>query len=138
MAQLVVKTHLEPLVERHFHSDAFGYRPGKSALDAVATARERCGRSDGVIDQDIKGFLDNLDHARVLKTVRHHVTARWVRLDIERGLKAPVQTQDGSREGRTKGSPQGSVGSPVVANLFRHSAFDLGRSRTDPDRGFER
>jgi RNA-directed DNA polymerase len=81
-------------------------------LDAVATARERSWRSDWVIDLDIKGFFDNLDHDLVMKTVRHHVKAPWVLLYIERWLKAPVQKQNGSREGRTKGSPQGSVVTP--------------------------
>jgi len=117
---MVVKMHLEPQVEPHFHPDSYGYRPGRSALDAVATARERCWRSDWVIDLDIKGFFDNLDHELVMKTVRHHAKAPWVLLYIERWLKAPVQKQDGSREERTKGSPQGSVVSPLLANLFMH------------------
>jgi RNA-directed DNA polymerase len=107
-------------------------------LDAVATARERCWRSDWVIDLDIKGFFDNLDHELVMKTVRHHVSAPWVLLYIERWLKAPVQKQDGSREERTKGSPQGSVVSPLLANLFMHYAFDLWMNRTYPDIRFER
>src|SRR5262249_19683310 len=100
VAQMVVKMHLEPLVEPHFHPDSYGYRPGKSALDAVATARQRCWRYDWVIDLDIKGFFDNLDWDLVLKAVRHHVQAPWVLLYIERWLKAPVQKQDGSREER--------------------------------------
>src|SRR3982751_6658698 len=118
VAQMVVKMHLEPLVEPHFHPDSYGYRPGRSALDAVAAAREQCWRSDYVIDLDIKGFFDNLDHELVMKTVRHHVEAPWVLLYIERWLKAPVQKQDGSQEERMKGSPQGSVVSPLLANLF--------------------
>jgi RNA-directed DNA polymerase len=109
VAQMVVKMHLEPLVEPHFHPDSYGYRPGKSALDAVATARQRCWRYDWVIDLDIKGFFDNLDWELVLKAVRHHDQAPWVLLYIERWLKAPVQKQDGSQEVRTKGSPQGGV-----------------------------
>jgi RNA-directed DNA polymerase len=112
VAQMVVKMHLEPLVEPQFHPDSYGYRPRKSALDAVATARERCWRSDWVIDLDIKGFFDNLDHELVMKTVRHHTKTPWILLYIERWLKAPVQKQDGSREERTKGSPQGSVITP--------------------------
>ena len=74
VAQMVVKMHLEPLVEPHFHPDSYGYRPGKSALDAVATARQRCWRQDWVIDLDIKGFFDNLDWNLVLKAVQHHFT----------------------------------------------------------------
>ena len=135
---MVVKMHLEPLVEPHFHPDSYGYRPGRSALDAVATARERCWRSDWVIDLDIKGFFDNLDHELVMKAVRHHAEAPWVLLYIERWLRAPVQRQDGSREERTKGSPQGSVVSPLLANLFMHYAFDLWMTRTYPDIRFER
>src|SRR6478609_4904620 len=88
VAQMVVKRHLEPLVEPHFHADSYGYRPGKSALDAVATARQRCWRSDWVIDLDIKGFFDNLDHDLVMKAVRHHDKTPWVLLYIERWLKA--------------------------------------------------
>ena len=135
---MVVKMHLEPLVEPIFHHDSYGYRPGKSALDAVATARQRCWRYDWVIDLDIKGFFDNLDHELVMKTVRHHAEAPWVLLYIERWLRAPVQRQDGSQEERTKGSPQGSVVSPLLANLFMHYAFDLWMRRTYPDIQFER
>jgi RNA-directed DNA polymerase len=80
VAQMVVKRHLEPLVEPCFHADSYGYRPGKSALDAVATARQRCWRSDWVIDLDIKGFFDNLDWELVLKAVRHHDKTPWVLL----------------------------------------------------------
>jgi RNA-directed DNA polymerase len=138
VAQMVVKMHLEPLVEPHFHPDSYGYRPGKSALDAVATTRQRCWRWDWVIDLDIKGFFDNLDHDLVLKAVRHHVQTPWVLLYVERWLKAPVQKQDGSREERTKGSPQGAVISPLLANLFMHYAFDVWMRKTYPDVPFER
>jgi group II intron reverse transcriptase/maturase len=138
VAQMVVKMHREPLVEPHFHPDSYGYRPGRSALDAVATARQRCGRSNWVIDLDIKGFFDNLEHELIMKAVRHHEKTPWVLRYIERWLTAPVQKQDGSQESRTKGSPQGSVVSPLWANLFMHYAFDHGMSRTDPDIQFER
>jgi RNA-directed DNA polymerase len=138
VAQMVVKMHLEPVVEPHFHGDSYGYRPGKSALDAVATARKRCWRSDWVIDLDIKGFFDNLDHDLVMKAVRHHDKTPWVLLYIERWLKAPVQRQDGSLEKRTKGSPQGAVVSPLLANLFLHHAFDEWMRRNHPSMPFER
>ena len=138
VAQMVVKMHLEPLVEPHFHPDSYGYRPGKSALDAVATARQRCWRYGWVIDLDIRGFFDNLDWELVLKAVRHHVQAPWILLYIERWLKAPAQKQDGSQEARTKGSPQGAVISPLLANLFLHYAFDAWMQRTYPDIPFER
>lgn len=138
VAQMVVKMHLEPIVEPCFHDDSYGYRPGKSALDAVATARQRCWRSDWVIDLDIKGFFDNLDHNLVMKAVRHHDKTPWVLLYIERWLKAPVQRQDGSQQERTKGSPQGAVVSPLLANLFLHHAFDTWMRRNYPDVQFER
>lgn len=138
VAQMVVKMHLEPIVEPCFHDDSYGYRPGTSALDAVATARQRCWRSDWVIDLDIKGFFDNLDWELVLKAVRHHDKTPWVLLYIERWLKAPVQRQDGSLQERTKGSPQGAVVSPLLANLFLHHAFDTWMRRTYPDIQFER
>src|SRR5215207_8344900 len=138
VAQMVVKMHLEPLVEPHFHPDSYGYRPGKSAPDAVATARERCWRSDWVIDLDIKGFFDNLDWDLVLKAVQHHDKSPWVLLYIERWLKAPVQRQDGSLVTRTKGSPQGAVVSPLLANLFLHYAFDCWMQRNYPGIPFER
>lgn len=138
VAQMVVKMHLEPLVEPCFHRDSYGYRPAKSALDAVATARQRCWRSDWVIDLDIKGFFDNLDHALVMKTVRHHDKTPWVLLYIERWLKAPVQRRDGTQQERTKGSPQGAVVSPLLANLFLHHAFDTWMQRSHPDIQFER
>src|SRR5262249_9876404 len=91
-----------------------------------------------VIDLDIKGFFDNLDHELVMKTVRHNAEAPWFLLYIERWLRAPVQRQDGSQEERTKGSPQGSVVSPLLGNLFMHTAFDLGMTRNYPDIRFER
>jgi RNA-directed DNA polymerase len=138
VAQMVVKRHLEPLVEPRFHADSYGYRPGKSALDAVATARQRCWRSDWVIDLDIKGFFDNLDWELVLKAVRHHDKTPWVLLYIERWLKAPMQRQDGSLQERTKGSPQGAVVSPLLANLFLHHAFDDWMRRNHPHIQFER
>jgi RNA-directed DNA polymerase len=138
VAQMVVKRHLEPLVEPCFHADSYGYRPGKSALDAVATARQRCWRSDWVLDLDIKGFFDNLDWELVLKAVRHHDKTPWVLLYIERWLKAPVQRQDGSLQERTKGSPQGAVVSPLLANLFLHHAFDDWMRRNYPHIQFER
>ena len=138
VAQMVVKMHLEPLVEPCFHDDSYGYRPGKSALDAVATARQRCWRSDWVIDLDIKGFFDNLDHDLVMKSVRRHDKTPWVLLYIERWLSAPVQRQDGSLQERTKGSPQGAVISPLLANLFLHHAFDNWMRRNHPSIPFER
>jgi RNA-directed DNA polymerase len=106
IAQTVVKMVLEPIVEPHFHEDSYGYRPGKSAHDAVGTARKRCWRANWVIDLDIKGFFDNLDHDLVLKAVVHHTDNPWVQLYISRWLRAPVEMRDGTRVERTKGTPQ--------------------------------
>ena len=138
VAQMVVKMYFEPLVEPHFHPDSYGYRPGKSALDAVGTARQRCWRQDWGIDLDIKGFFGNLDHELLMRAVRHHTELPWVILYVQRWLTAPVQHPDGRLEERTKGSPQGSVISPVLANLFLHYAFDEWMRRNHPQVRFER
>jgi group II intron reverse transcriptase/maturase len=138
VAQTVVKMVLEPLVEPHFHPDSYGYRPGKSALDAVGTARQRCWDANWVIDLDIKAFFDSLDHALVERAVAHHTDLPWVRLYIARWLRAPVQRPDGTLEPRTQGTPQGGVVSPLLANLFLHYAFDAWMQRTYPRIHFER
>lgn len=138
VAQMVAKTYFEPLVEPHFHPDSYGYRPGKSALDAVGTARQRCWHQDWLIDLDIKGFFDNLNHELLMRAVRHHTDLPWVILYVQRWLTAPVQHADGRLEERTKGSPQGSVISPVLANLFLHYAFDEWMRRNYPHVRFER
>ncbi len=101
VAQMVVKMELEPKVEPLFHPDSYGYRPGKSALDAVGACRRRCWRYDWVVDLDIKGFFDNIDHSLMMHAVRKHTDCPWVLLYIERWLKAPVQTEDGTRSPRT-------------------------------------
>ncbi len=138
IAQTVVKLYLEPQVEPYFHPDSYGYRPGKSALDAVSVTRQRCWRQDWVIDLDIKGFFDNLNHDLVMRAVRHHTDFPWILLYVERWLKAPVQRPDGSLEERTKGSPQGSVISPLLSNLFMHYAFDAWMGRNYPSIQFAR
>lgn len=126
VAQMVVKNRIEPLVEPLFHPDSFGYRPGKSALDAVGWARQRCWSFDWVCDLDIKGFFDNLNHDDLMmKAVRKHAKGRWVVLYIERWLKAPAQGEDGNLTPRDRGTPQGGVISPLLANLYLHYAFDL-------------
>jgi RNA-directed DNA polymerase len=124
VAQMVAKLTLEPFVEPIFHVDSYGYRPGKSAGDAIGKARERCMRLDWVIDLDIKGFFDNLDHDLVMKSVKVHTDLKWIHLYIERWLKAPMQMADGTLKERKTGSPQGGVISPLLANLFMHYAFD--------------
>ncbi len=124
IAQEVVRRHLEPLLEPIFHEDSYGYRPKRSAIDAIRTARRRCWRYDWVLDMDIKGFFDNIDHELLLKAVRHHTDCRWVLLYVERWLKAPVIEEDGTVVARDRGTPQGGVISPVLSNLFLHYAFD--------------
>ena len=125
-------------MEPVFHPDSYGYRPGKSALDAVGVARKRCWEFDWVIDLDIKAFFDSLDHDLVERAVAHHTDVPWVRLYISRWLRAPVQMPDGTLEPRTKGTPQGGVISPLLANLFLHYAFDVWMRRTFPGCPFER
>ena len=138
VAQTVVKMVLEPEVEPKFHPDSYGYRPGRSALDAVATARKRCWAADWAIDLDIRAFFDSIPHDLVERAVAHHTDLPWVRLYIARWLRAPVQRPDGTREERTKGTPQGGVISPLLANLFLHYAFDLWMQREYPSVPFER
>ena len=124
IAQMVAKMYFEPEVEGHFHPDSYGYRPQKSALEAVGVSRQRCWRHDWVLDLDIKGFFDNIDHQLMMLAVRKHTDSKWLPLYIERWLKAPVQLADGTLVERDKGSPQGSVISPLLANLFLHYVFD--------------
>jgi group II intron reverse transcriptase/maturase len=138
IAQTVVAMCLEPQVEPIFHPDSYGYRPGRSALDAVGACRERCWGSDWVIDLDIQGFFDNLDHDLVLKAVAHHTDQRWIILYVQRWLSAPLQREDGSLVARGRGSPQGSAISPLLANLFMHYAFDVWMRREYPGVRFER
>jgi RNA-directed DNA polymerase len=138
IAQMVVKLYLEPEVEGHFHPDSYGYRPGKSALDAVGQARERCWKYDYVIDLDIKGFFDNLAHSLIMRAVKKHTNSEWILLYIERWLKAPVQLESGTLVNRDRGTPQGSVISPLLANLFMHHAFDQWMREHHPYAPFER
>lgn len=138
IAQTVVKRYLEPILEEHFHPDSYGYRPGKSAKDAVGVARQRCWRYDWVLDLDIKGFFDNIDHDLLMRAVRKHTDCKWVLLYIERWLKAPAQLADGILINRDKGTPQGGVVSPLLANLFLHYTFDVWMKKQNPLIPFER
>lgn len=138
IAQAVVKNQLEPELEKHFHSDSYGYRPGKSAVEAVGVARERCWRYDWVVDLDISSFFDSIDHHLLLKALRHHTDSKWILLYVERWLKAPVQLPDGTRQERDEGTPQGGVISPLLANLFLHYAFDRWMQKHYPEVPFER
>src|SRR5512134_2903744 len=138
VAQTVVKMVLEPRVEPLFHPDSYGYRPGRSALDAVGAARERCWTFDWVIDLDIKSFFDTIPHDLIEKAVARHADLAWVNLYVRRWLRAPVAHADGTLTQRTRGTPQGSVVSPLLANLFLHYAFDVWMQRTLPGVRFER
>lgn len=125
IAQTVVKEHFEPMVEPYFLDDSYGYRPGKSALQAVGVTRKRCWRYDWVLEFDIKGLFDNINHELLHKAIRKHTDCRWVILYVDRWLKAPFQGIDGQLTERDKGTPQGGVISPLLANLFLHYAFDM-------------
>lgn len=138
IAQMVAKMQLEPLLEPNFHHDSFGYRPNKSALDAVANCRQRCWKFSWVLDLDIKGFFDNIDHTLLMRAVKKHTDCKWLLLYIERWLKAPVEMLDGQLQQRNKGTPQGGVISPLLANLFLHYALDKWLERNFPTILFER
>jgi RNA-directed DNA polymerase len=130
IAQMVVKLVFEPQVEQIFLPDSYGYRPGKSALDAIGVTRERCRQWNWVIEFDIVGLFDNIPHDLLLKAVQKHTSMKWVLLYIERWLRTPMEYPDGRLEKRTCGTPQGGVISPVLANLFMHYAFDAWMTRT--------
>lgn len=138
VAQEVARRYLEPLVEPWFHEDSYGYRPGRSAIDAIRTARQRCWRYDWVVDIDIKSFFDSIDHGLLLRAVRKHTACPWVLLYIERWLKTPAMLDDGNLVPRDRGTPQGGVISPLLANLFLHYAFDVWLRRGFPGVPFER
>ncbi len=132
VAQMVVKQTIEPEIERCFLPDSYGYRPGKSGLDAIGVTRERCWKYDWVLEFDIKGLFDNIDHSLLQKALKKHVECKWALLYIERWLTAPMQLADGTRLERTRGTPQGGVISPVLSNLFLHYAFDSWMNRAHP------
>lgn len=138
VAQMVAKMYLEPVVEPHFHPNSYGYRPNKSAKEAVAQARQRCWRNDWVVDIDIKGFFDNIDHALMMRAVRKHTQCKWLLLYIERWLKASAIQPDGGPMERKTGTPQGGVASPLLANIFLHHVFDNWMATEYPRIAFER
>ena len=132
IAQTVVKLVLEPILEPVFDENSFGYRPGRSAHDAIAVTRKRCWHYDWVVEFDVRGLFDNISHDLLMKALRHHCDCRWVLLYVERWLKAPVRQRDGRLADRHKGTPQGGVVSPVLSNLFMHYAFDAWVRREMP------
>jgi RNA-directed DNA polymerase len=138
IAQTAVARLLEEQLEPIFHRDSYGYRPGRSAHDALAVTRRRCWKQDWVLDLDIRAFFDSVPHDLLLKAVAHHTDLRWVLLYIERWLKAPMQMPDGTLVNRDVGTPQGSPISPLLANLYLHYAFDRWMDREFPGCPFER
>jgi len=133
-AAMLLEEKLEPL----FHPDSYGYRPGRSAHEALAVTRKRCWKQDWIVDLDIRAFFDSVPHDLLLKAVAHHTDERWVLLYIARWLTAPMQMPDGTVIAREKGTPQGSPISPLLANLFMHYAFDMWMVREYPGCPFER
>jgi len=133
IAQMVAKLYFEPQVEPIFHENSYGYRPNRSAHDALAITRKRCWRYDWVLEFDIRGLFDNIPGDLLLKAVNHHAKERWVVLYIERWLNAEVEDGNGNIVQRNKGVPQGGVISPVLSNLFMHYAFDKWMERTYPE-----
>ena len=138
IAQTVVKMHLEPILEPCFHEDSYGYRPGKSAIQAVLKTRQRCWRYGWLYEFDIKGAFDNIDHALLMRALRKHTDNEWVLLYIERWLTAPMQHPDGVIEQRARGTPQGGVISPLLMNLFLHYVFDKWMAVHEPRLRFAR
>ena len=133
IAQMVVKMYFEPKVEKYFHADSYGYRPGKSAHDAIDITRKRCWKYNWVLEFDIKGLFDNIDHELLMKAVRKHTESKWELLYIQRWLTAPFQKNDGTTVERWQGTPQGGVISPILANLFLHYCFDKWMEREFPN-----
>ena len=138
IAQTVAARRLEEKVEPIFHPDSYGYRPARSALDAVGRCRERCWRHDWVIDLDIQKFFDSVPWHLIVRAVEAHTDVPWVVLYVKRWLAAPVRLPDGTLAERDRGTPQGSAISPVLANLFMHYAFDAWMARGFPTVPFER
>lgn len=138
IAQTAAKLHIEPFVDPLFHADSYGYRPGRSAKQAVAVTRKRCWHYDWVVEFDIQAAFDQIDHRLLMKAVRRHVKEGWALLYIERWLKAPFETAEGTHLVRDRGTPQGGVVSPLLMNLFLHYAFDVWMQRTLPHCPFAR
>jgi group II intron reverse transcriptase/maturase len=139
VAQMVIKQKLEKLVDKHFSANSFGYRPNLSAHDAIERCRINCLRYSWVIDLDIKGFFDNIDHDLMMLAVKRFTSEKCILMYVERWLKAPVILLDGTlKESNGRGTPQGGVISPLLANIFLHFAFDLWMRKYFPDNVFER
>jgi len=138
IAQTVVKLLIEPTLEPIFHPDSYGYRPGRSAKQAIAITRKRCWQYDWVVEFDIKAAFDQIDHGLLLKAARTHIKEGWILLYVDRWLTAPFETAEGEQLPRERGTPQGGVVSPILMNLFMHYAFDIWMERTHPQCRFSR
>jgi RNA-directed DNA polymerase len=139
IAQQVVKEYMEKRVDQLFHDNSYGYRPLKSAHQAIEQVRQNCYKQDWVIDMDISKFFDDIDHELMLKAVRHVIPDKWVEMYVRRWLEMPIQTQDGQQLAKDgKGTPQGGVISPLLSNLFLHFALDIWLSRQYPTANFVR
>lgn len=138
IAQMAAKIYFEPLVEPYFHADSYGYRPGKSALDAVEITRKRCWQYNWVLEFDIVGLFDNINHGLLMRAVKKHTDSEWIILYVERWLQAPFKMKDGTLVARESGTPQGGVISPVLANLFLHYTFDKWMERNQPQNPWAR
>lgn len=133
VAQMVVKEYLEARFEKIFSPNSYGYRPDRNAHQALEKVRQNCRKTDWVIDLDIKGFFDNIDHERLMLAVQKHVPEKWCLLYIQRWLTMPVQTKSGELiQKQGKGTPQGGVISPLLANLFLHYAMDKWLEQNHP------
>lgn len=138
VAQMVARMYVERAVDPIFCDDSYGYRPNRSALDAIGMTRKRCWRYDYVIELDVKGLFDNIDHELLMRVVRRHVKESWICMYIERWLKTPFVLRNGEVIERNAGTPQGGVISPVLANMFLHYVFDMWMKRNFPNAPFER
>jgi len=138
IAQTVVKRIIEPMLDPIFHPDSYGYRPGRSAKQAIAVTRKRCWQYDWVVEFDIKAAFDQIDHGLLLKAVRTHIREGWILLYVERWLTAPFEIAEGAQLQRERGTPQGGVVSPILMNLFMHYAFDIWMKRNNPQCPFAR
>ncbi|MEG1254881.1 reverse transcriptase domain-containing protein [Clostridium sp.] len=124
IAQMVVRMEFEPAIEEIFCDDSYGYRPNRSAIDAIGIIRKRCWEKPWFLEFDIKGLFDNIDHELLMKAVKKHTDNKWVILYIERFINAPILMPNGEVHRRESGTPQGGVISPILANLFLHYTFD--------------
>ncbi|MFM9027942.1 MAG: reverse transcriptase domain-containing protein [Bacteroidota bacterium] len=132
-SETIWKKQLEPL----FHESSFGYRPGRSAHDAVAQSHRNCFNHDFAIDLHIQSYFDTIDHDLMMKALSHFCKDKWVLMYVSRWLRADIM-KEGNRTARRRGTPQGGVISPLLSNLFLHVVFDGWMRKHHPEKPFER